>query len=95
MIRQFRISYPDMDKVYHKVYIEACGRMHQSVTDLYESLHDKDGNMIFDVDEVLDAVYQFKSGIAIDSDLIKDVALEIHDTKQKHNGPKKKEGQRD
>ena len=62
---------------------------------MFTSQKIKDGNMIFDVDEVLDALYQFKSGIAIDSDLIKDVALEIYDTQQKHNGPEKKEGQRD
>ena len=93
LIKQFKISYPDMDKVYQKIYVEACGRMHQSVTELYESLHDKDGRMIFDVEQVLDALYEFKRGIAIDSDLIKDVALEINDTQQKHNGPEEKKGQ--
>ncbi len=83
MTKQYKISYPDMDKVYNRFYFESCNRMQQAVTELYESLHNSKGDIVYDVDLVLEAVYEFKKAIAVDTDLIKDIAIEIHDSQAK------------
>ena len=83
LTKQYKISYPDMDKVYNRFYFESCNRMQQAVTELYESLHNSKGDIVYDVDLVLEAVYEFKKAIAVDTDLIKDIAIEIHDSQAK------------
>lgn len=72
-----------MDKVYNRFYFESCDRMQQAVTELYESLHDSKGDIVCDVELILEAVYEFKKAIALDTDLIKDIAIEIHDSQTK------------
>ena len=88
LTKQYKISYPDMDEIYNRFYFESCSRMQHAVTELYESLHDDKGDIVYDIEKVLDAVYEFKKSIALDTDLIKDIALEIHDTQTKQ-GQKK------
>ena len=83
MTKQYKISYPDMDKDHIRFYFESCNRMQQAVTELYESLHNSKGDIVYDVDLVLEAVYEFKKAIAVDTDLIKDIAIEIHDSQAK------------
>ena len=59
----------------------ACDRIHQVIDDLYESLHDEDGEALLKAEEVEQAMEGIKSAIYQELDLIKSVVDE-YESKQ-------------
>ena len=59
----------------------ACDRIHQVIDDLYESLHDEDGESLLKAEEVEQAMEGIKSAIYQELDLIKSVVDE-YESKQ-------------
>lgn len=52
-------------------YSIACGLINRYCTDLYESIHDDDGDPITDVDEIQSSIAVFRKSVNIELDLIR------------------------
>jgi hypothetical protein len=59
-----------------KTYADACGRMHQAATDLYERLHTNDGDPKDNLEHVLTAVNEYKRWVLIEVDLVREACRE-------------------
>ena len=66
-------------------YFIACDRVHEVMDDLYESLHDKDGNPMTDLESVIDIVANSRKEIYEELDMIKSIVAEYEDTQGTHN----------
>ena len=66
-------------------YFIACDRVHEVMDDLYESLHDKDGNPITDLESVIDIVANSRKEIYEELDMIKSIVAEYEDTQGTYN----------
>ena len=58
-------------------YAIACGLIHKYSTELYEAIHDSDGEPIDDISEIQTSVAIFRRSVNIELDLIKS-SLEEH-----------------
>tara|TARA_R100000149_G_scaffold63157_1_gene33940 strand:- start:191 stop:421 length:231 start_codon:yes stop_codon:yes gene_type:complete len=66
-------------------YFIACDRVHEVMDDLYESLHDKDGNPITDLESVIDVVANSRKEIYEELDMIKSIVAEYEDIQSSDN----------
>ena len=66
-------------------YFFACDRVHEVMDDLYESLHDKDGNPITDLESVIDVVASSRKEIYEELDMIKSIVAEYEDIQGRDN----------
>lgn len=66
-------------------YFIACDRVHEVMDDLYESLHDKDGNPITDLESVIDVVANSRKEIYEELDMIKSIVAEYEDIQSTDN----------
>ena len=66
-------------------YFIACDRVHEVMDDLYESLHDKEGNPITDLESVIDVVANSRKEIYEELDMIKSIVAEYEDTQDTDN----------
>jgi Mg2+ and Co2+ transporter CorA len=57
-------------------YLIACERVHSVIDDLYETLHDKNGEPIQAVADVVDSVVSARKLIAEELDLIRSIISE-------------------
>ena len=66
-------------------YFIACDRVHEVMDNLYESLHDKEGNPITDLESVIDVVANSRKEIYEELDMIKSIVAEYEDTQDTDN----------
>ena len=64
------------DQELSAIYEQACGRMRNASSHLYENLHDDKGMPLYDKEPVLDALLEFKEWISIEIDLIQSAQQE-------------------
>ena len=65
-----------------QTYYSACGRMHEACTQLYESLHSSDGSVNADLEHVYDKVSEYRKGLLIEADLIREAVRQYHEAAQ-------------
>ena len=66
-------------------YFIACDRVHEVMDDLYESLHDLDGNPNTDLESVIDVVANSRKEIYEELDMIKSIVAEYEDIQSSDN----------
>ena len=64
-------------------YLIACDRVHQVMDDLYEALHDKNGDPLQDTESVIDVVASTRKEIYEELDMIKSIVAEYEDLQGK------------
>lgn len=62
------------------MYFLSTSRICDEAEELYEKLHELNGDAKIDKDKVLDSVKRFKSSVAIETDLIKEALNEYLET---------------
>ena len=62
-------------KVSEYFYI-ACDRIHQVIDELYESLHDEEGNALLSSDQIEESMEGVKNAVYQELDLIKSIVEE-------------------
>lgn len=62
-----------------RIYGEACSRMHEAATVLYEALHDNKGGAHTDVAYVLDRVSEYRRWLLVEADLVREAVREYND----------------
>ncbi len=60
-------------------YSIACLRVHALISEMYESLHDADGEPISNYDEVLDKLMSLRKEMFEELDLIKSICREFNE----------------
>lgn len=63
------------------MFSTACSRIHTLVTELYESIHDKDGDPILDLDSASTFISEFRQALNIEIDLIKESIRQFNEQK--------------
>lgn len=66
-------------------YFIACDRVHEVMDDLYEALHDLNGNPNTDLESVIDVVANSRKEIYEELDMIKSIVAEYEDTQGTDN----------
>ena len=66
-------------------YLIACDRVHQVMDDLYEALHDKNGDPLQDTESVIDVVATTRKEIYEELDMIKSIVAEYEDLQGKRH----------
>jgi hypothetical protein len=66
-------------------YLIACDRVHQVMDDLYEALHDKNGDPLQDTESVIDVVASTRKEIYEELDMIKSIVAEYEDLQGKRH----------
>ena len=64
-------------------YLIACDRVHQVMDDLYEALHDENGDPLYDTESVIDVVSSTRKEIYEELDMIKSIVAEYEDLQGK------------
>tara|TARA_R110001583_G_scaffold23353_4_gene86401 strand:+ start:15677 stop:15901 length:225 start_codon:yes stop_codon:yes gene_type:complete len=62
-----------------EIYYFTTSRMHNSATDLYESLHSHSGNPRIDSDRLHNTIRKYKKDIELEFDMIRAALLEYYD----------------
>jgi len=65
------------------MYFLSTSRICDEAEELYEKLHELNGDAKIDKDKVLDSVKRFKSSVAIETDLIKEALNEYLESQGK------------
>ena len=64
-------------------YLIACDRVHQVMDDLYEALHDENGDTLYDTESVIDVVSSTRKEIYEELDFMKSIVAEYEDLQGK------------
>ena len=64
-------------------YLIACDRVHQIMDDLYEALHDENGDPLHNAESVIDVVASTRKEIYEELDMIKSIVAEYEDLQGK------------
>tara|TARA_R110000787_G_scaffold184099_12_gene295925 strand:- start:2856 stop:3080 length:225 start_codon:yes stop_codon:yes gene_type:complete len=62
-----------------EIYFFTTNRMHNSATNLYESLHDNSGEPRIDSDRLHNTIRKYKKDIELEFDMIRAALLEYYD----------------
>jgi len=64
-------------------YLIACDRVHGVMDDLYEALHDENGDPLYDKESVIDVVSSTRKEIYEELDFMKSIVAEYEDLQGK------------
>lgn len=62
------------------IFAIACDRISDSCSELYESLFDKDGQPLYDIDEINSYIRDFQRQVSAEADLIRQGVIEYKET---------------
>lgn len=61
-----------------RLYFVACNRISEASTELYEKIHTRKGEAVFEVDDVLDEIKKFQKQSLAEIDLIRQSVKEYN-----------------
>ena len=63
-----------------KTYSAACNRLHTAITELYEALHDYEGEAHINKEYVIDRVSEYRRWLLMEADHIREAVREFDET---------------